>query len=328
VAAALHLVSNLGAPLAAADVLGPASLTGTAALFAVSAALAHAYGPGQRDVRLVEFEVPLPGLDPLFDGFRIVQLSDIHLGNFMDGEELAPHVERVRALDADLVCITGDICDGLHHAPATLPVLGRLRAREGVVAILGNHDVYTGADAVTEALHSWCNRERGEGDAPLVVLRNERLLVERGSARLHVLGVDDAGATWARGVREHDALEPLAASVPAGEPTVLLSHRPDLFPQAVALGIGLVLSGHTHGGPLARPWPGKRPVSLARVISDYPRGNYREGSSLLHVNLGLGVTAQPVRLFSPREITLITLRCHADAPCRAVAPRQPTGGTA
>ncbi|MFN2378200.1 MAG: hypothetical protein ABR538_16850, partial [Candidatus Binatia bacterium] len=112
-----------------------------------------------------------------------------------------------------------------------------------------------------------------------------------------------------RGVREHDAVPPLAAAVPDEEASVLLSHRPDLFAQAASLGIGLVLSGHTHGGQLALPWPAARPSSLASFISDFPRGTYRLGRSTLHVNLGLGVTGQPVRVFSPREITLITLRC-------------------
>ena len=299
VAAALHSASLAGFHVAAADVVGPAGVTGTMALLFVSAALAHGYGPGQGRVRVLEIDVAVTGLPAAFDGFRLVQLSDIHLGNFMDEVALATHVDLVNGLGADLVCITGDITDGLGHAERTFPVLGRLRARCGVVATLGNHDFYTGADEVTATLRRL---------TPIRVLRNETLMLEAGGERLHILGVDDAGLDWARGVREHEALPPLAARVDPGEAAILLSHRPDLFAQAAGFGIALVLSGHTHGGQLALPWPTRRPTSLAHFITDFPRGTYALGGSTLHVNLGLGVTGQPVRVFSPREVTVITLR--------------------
>src|SRR5205085_3610984 len=153
--------------------------------------------------------------------------------------------------------------------------LGRLRARDGVIAILGNHDVYTGAEDVEAALRRL---------TPMRVLRDDSVTIERGGSRLPVLGLNDAGLDWTRGVREHPALPPLVERVPAGEPVVLLSHRPDLFAQAAAFGIGLVLSGHTHGGQIALPWPSSRPSSLAHFISDFPRGTYQLGSSTLHVN--------------------------------------------
>jgi len=305
IGAALGAASQLGAPVAAADVFGPASFTGSIGLAAVATLIAWGYGPGQRRVHVLEFDVEIPGLPAEFDGFRIAQLSDIHLGGYTGDEILASHVERTNSLGADLICITGDITDGLDHAPRTFPVLDGLSAPEGVLAILGNHDFYTGADDVTATLRRLTT---------IRVLRDESVVLERGDARLHILGVDDAGLDWTRGVREHDAVPPLMETVPDGEAVVLLSHRPDLFAQAANFGIGLVLSGHTHGGQLALPWPSARPSSLAHFISDFPRGTYRIGDSTLHVNLGLGVTGQPVRVFSPREITLITLRTTPDIP--------------
>lgn len=299
VAAAFGAAGGLGAPLLAADVLGPAGVTGSVALVVVSTLIAWGYGPGQRSVRILELEVPIDGLPAAFDGYRIAQLSDIHLGGYTNDDTVAAHVERTNELGCDLIVVTGDITDGLEHAPRTFPILGRLGAPDGVLAILGNHDFYTGADEVTAALRRLTS---------MTVLRDQSVVLERGGERLHILGVDDAGLDWTRGVREHDALPPLVAQVPAGEAKVLLSHRPDLFAQAAGFGIGLVLSGHTHGGQLALPWPTARPSSLAHFISDFPRGTYRLGNSTLHVNLGLGVTGQPVRIFSPREITLITLR--------------------
>ncbi|HEY2774142.1 MAG TPA: metallophosphoesterase [Candidatus Binatia bacterium] len=299
VAVVFAVVSHMGASLSPADVLWPAQVTGSVALLVVSALLAWGYGPGQRAVRVLEVEVPVHELPSAFDGFRIAQISDIHLGGFMDEERLAAHIEHVNSLGADLICITGDITDGLDHAPRTFPVLGRLAAPDGVIAILGNHDFYTGADAVTAALCELTS---------IRVLRDESVALEREHSRLHILGVDDAGVDWTRGVREHRALPALIEAIPDGETRILLSHRPELFHQAISFGISLTLSGHTHGGQIAVPWPLRRPSSLARFISDFPRGTYRVNGSVLHVNLGLGVTGQPVRLFSPREITLITLR--------------------
>jgi len=299
----LHVASLAGLPVDAGHAYAAAEVLGSLGLLAVTGALAHGYGSGQRRVEIVRLEIALPGLAPAFDGYRIVQVSDIHLGNYMDADALAPHVETVHSLVPDLVVLTGDITDGVHHAPVTFPVLGRLRARDGVLAILGNHDFYTGADEVTALLRRYTS---------FTVLRNDSVAIERDGARLHVLGIDDAGLDWARGVREHDALPPLASRLPAGAAAILLSHRPDLFEQACALGMGLVLAGHTHGGQLALPWPRARQASLAHFMTAYPRGTYRRGNSILHVNLGLGVTGQPVRVFSPREITLITLHAPRD----------------
>lgn len=303
--AGLELASIAGLPVSASDALSGARWFGSAGLAAVAATLIHAYGRGQRDLRIVQLEVSVRGLARAFDGFRIVQLSDIHLGSFMDAERLRPYVERANALEPDLLCITGDITDGLEHAPATFPVLATLRARAGVVAVLGNHDMYTGAREVAAALAHYSD---------FTLLRDASTVVERGGARLHVLGLDDMGLDWARGVREHPGLEGLCARVPAGEPMVLLSHRPDLFEQAARLGVSLVLSGHTHGGQFALPWPAARPLSFAGFMTRYPRGTFTHGCSTLHVNLGLGVTAQPARVLTPREITVVTLRSRNTIP--------------
>ncbi|MFN2427133.1 MAG: metallophosphoesterase, partial [Candidatus Binatia bacterium] len=140
VATVLGAASQLGAPVTAADAFGPAGFTGSIGLLAVASLIAWGYGPGQRKVHVLEIDVPIPGLPAGFDGFRIAQLSDIHLGGYTSEELLASHVTRTNELGADLICVTGDITDGLDHAPSTFPILGGLSAPEGVMAILGNHD--------------------------------------------------------------------------------------------------------------------------------------------------------------------------------------------
>lgn len=275
---------------------------GTAGLLIIGAAMAHGYTRGQRRVWVNEIDVAMPGLPGGLDGFRIAQLSDIHLGPFMADGDIARHVDRTNALGAHLIVLTGDITDGLDHAPRTFAALARLSAPAGVIAILGNHDVGTGTDAVKRALATYTD---------FTVLDDEVHVVEHVDERLWVIGLMDRGLDWARGLRRCPTLERLVATVPTAAPVVVLSHRPDLFPHAAELGCPLVLSGHTHGGQVGVPWLPGRVATLARFMTRWPRGTYRIGASVLHVNLGLGMTGQPVRVATPREITVVTLRAGA-----------------
>jgi len=299
--AGVKLASAAHPGLSLQPITEAAVMLGTAGLFGVAGAIAYGYGIGQRRLAIVDLEVPLAGLAPGDDGLRVVQISDLHLGQYMSVERLAGYVERVNGLDPDLICITGDITDGLDHVETTFPVLDRLRARFGVFAILGNHDVYTGADAVTEAIRTRTS---------IRVLRDQVAAVPVRAGRLYLLGLDDRGRDWAHGVCDHPSLDALVAQIPKGEAYIVLSHRPDAFEHAARLEAGLTLAGHTHGGQLALPWFGAVNPSLAHFITDYPRGTFAIGSSILHVNVGLGVTGQPVRLATPREITVVTLRSH------------------
>jgi hypothetical protein len=272
---------------------------GTTVLVGVAAIMAWGYGIGARHLWVNRMELPIAGLDDSFDGKTIAQISDIHLGQFMTAERIGGYVDNVNALDADMIMITGDITDGLHHAHETFPVLGRLHARMGVYAILGNHDVATGASDVVDALHTHTD---------FTVLCDDTVAITEDGVGFDLIGLMDRGRDWARGLRESEILADLWDSADRERPKVVLSHRPDLFQHAADLGVGLVLSGHTHGGQLSLPVGRRRRASIARFMTRYPRGTYKDGDSWLHVNLGLGVTGQPVRVATPREITLITLR--------------------
>lgn len=293
---ALALVEWL-APRVGADVMRAYSGLVTAGVAGVAALLVYGYTLGHRQLAISRLQVPVRGLPPALAGFRIVQISDLHIGQHLGVDELRDHVRRVNALEPDLVCVTGDIVDRAETCAAGFPALAGLRARHGVLVTLGNHDFYAGADTVTEALRRL---------TPFTVLRNEVVHLEIGGARLTVAGVDDLGRDWARGVLEHPALPPLAAAVPAGNPFIVLSHRPDCFAQAARLGAALMLSGHTHGGQLAIP-VGRRLRNLAEFISPFHRGLYRDGDATLYVNRGIGFTGQKIRLFTPREIACLEL---------------------
>jgi len=301
--AGMHVVSIAAGTVppiqSAADA---ARMLASGGLMCVTGAMAYGYLIGHKRVWVNRLEIPIATLAPSMDGLTIAQISDVHLGGFTTPSMIADYVQRINELGADLIVITGDITDGVDHAAETFPVLDGLRARLGVVAILGNHDVGTGTRAVLDALAR---------HTQFTVLVDENLVVEDAGARLHVVGLLDRGLDWARGLRECPTFERLYRQVPAGEPAVVLSHRPDLFEHAARLGAPLVLAGHTHGGQLAIPWTRGRAATLARFMTRYPRGTFRIGDSWLHVNLGLGVTAQPVRVATPREITLVTLRSSA-----------------
>jgi predicted MPP superfamily phosphohydrolase len=301
------LAGTLVVPLAPAAVAGPLERTYlwlVHAGFATTAGLlAWGYVVGPRELGVSRIDVPVRDLPPALDGFRIVHVSDLHIGQHLGLDELAEHVGRVNALEPDLVCITGDLVDRADTCAAGFPTLGGLRARHGVLVTLGNHDFNAGADHVTTTLRRTTS---------FTVLRDATAEIRVGDARLAVVGVDDLGLDWARGVTEHPALARLVAA--AGRPLVVLTHRPDCFPQAAGLGAALVLAGHTHGGQLALPpWLGGRARggrgrNLAELISRFDRGLYRDGDATLYVNRGLGFTAQRIRLFTPREIAVLELR--------------------
>lgn len=300
VAGSLWLLLGRSGVLGAAETFVSSVLTvGTFGLLGLAAAMVYGYSRGQSRLWINEIDVPVRDLAPEFEGFRIAQISDVHLGNYMDATAMRAYAERVLELEADFIAITGDITDGLAHAPETFPALGALTAPAGVAAILGNHDIGTGADEVCAALARFTDFH---------VLNDDVLMLERGAARLAVIGLRDRGLDWARGVASCSELEELVSGLPADLPRIVLSHRPDLFRQAAELDCALVLSGHTHGGQLAIPWTRQRRATLARFMTRYPRGTYVEGDCTLHVNLGLGMTGQPVRVATPREITVVTLR--------------------
>ncbi len=246
-----------------------------------------------------ETHVPL-GLDAFPDalaGLRIVHLTDLHIGNGMEGARLASLVERVNEMEADVIALTGDLFD---FDPAYVEEgaagLSGLRARRGVYAVLGNHDRYTGREYVAESL--------GRLAPNIRLLRGDWEKVPADHP-LYVCGVDDPEGDWtARGVR-FDGLDELHRSLPDDGPAILLIHRPEFFPQASQLGFPLVLAGHTHGGQLALP--GAHHWNLARIITDYPRGLYRQNGSTLYVNRGIGVAGPAIRINCAREIATLEL---------------------
>jgi predicted MPP superfamily phosphohydrolase len=246
----------------------------------------------RRWYRVAEREVRVPGLDPRFEGLRIAQLSDLHIGTLTPRSWGLAWSRSANRRAPDLAVVTGDmVTSGTDFYEDVADVIGALRAKEGVFASMGNHD-YFGAEG--EPLVSML-RARGVG-----VLRNDGVVIERGGAKLWLAAIDD---TWTR----RDDLEMAMRGRPDGATTVLLAHDPNRFDAAADAGANVVLSGHTHGGQVGVPFF-YRIANLASFGYRYNVGLYRRGQSVLYVHPGLGTTGPPMRLGVPPEVAILTLR--------------------
>jgi uncharacterized protein len=271
---------------------------------AVSAAslvlLAIGYVGARREPGVDRVRIEVPGLPSDLDGYRIAQITDVHLGGFTSGADFRTVVDRVNALDADLVAVTGDLGE-VHAAYATEDArpIGLLRARDGVFYVPGNHEVYAGLDA-------WVDLVRSLGVTALI---NEHRLIRRGTARLLVAGVPNAahgmhatppGATGIAAIRS----DPAAAlnGAPQADFRILLAHQPSSAKPAERAGFDLMLAGHTHGGQFF-PWN-----RVARLSHGFVAGLGRIGNLRVYVSRGVGVYIVPARIGVPAEISLLELR--------------------
>jgi predicted MPP superfamily phosphohydrolase len=301
------MVRSLGSGLVTLD--APFRALATVAMLTAGLAIGYGYTLGQRRVLETRLRLAIPNLPPDLHGLRLVHISDIHVGPYLPVARLAAFVARINALAPDLICITGDIVDHrLRDLDLALPALAGLRARYGVVAILGNHDFHVGADAIAARL------TRG---TDFVLLRDGTHVVAPERGGLQIIGIEDRGRAVNRAADEEARLQSLLETVRGDRPVILLAHRPDLFPSAAAAGVGLTLAGHTHGGQIALRFGERHVVGFGRLMSRFCRGLFERDGSFLYVTHGLGVVGQPVRLGVHREIVVVELVGRAGAPALA-----------
>jgi hypothetical protein len=245
------------------------------------------------NVELRRLRVGLKRLPEAMSGFKIVQLTDLHIGPTLGRDWLEGVVANANAAEPDLIAITGDLVDGSvadlreHVAP-----LGRLKAKHGVYFVTGNHEYYSGAD-------EWIAELTRLG---VRVLRNERVSIGDGDVSFDLAGVDDwsakrfgngHGADLARAVDGRDAAREL----------VLLAHQPKQIQEASDHGVGLQLSGHTHGGQIF-PWH-----FFVGLDQPYVAGlaTHRATATQIYVSRGTGYWGPPMRVGAPSEISVLEL---------------------
>ena len=274
--------------------------------------------------RIERVEVPIPNLPAALDGLRIAQLSDIHIGGYMPREQVRRAVDMANEFSAELAVVTGDFVTGASDPlEACVEELARLRAPLGVWGCNGNHEIYAGVEDYAEELF----RQAG-----VRLLRGKNAEVVWRGQPFNLIGVDYQRERTPSG-RRLPMLPHVAPLVRRDLPNILLSHNPNVFPRAAALGIELALAGHTHGGQVQVEILHQR-FSPARFFTEFVAGLYQRpagapsnsgrgssgdtsstdagprspATSFLYVNRGLGTIAAPVRINAPPEITLLILR--------------------
>jgi predicted MPP superfamily phosphohydrolase len=281
--------------LVTAGVADPArSRIVAAAIAAVSLVLVlRGYAEAMRVPRVKRVDVTIPRLGVGLDGVRVVLLTDTHYGPINRVRWSAGVVAAVNALDADIVCHTGDIADGtVAQRREQAAPLGTVRARLARAYVTGNHEYFGEAQG-------WLDHMREMGWEPL---HNRHIVVERGGSPLVVAGVDDATAAASGRPGHHADHAAALADVDPDLPVLLLAHQPKQIGGAVARGVDLQISGHTHGGQI---WPFH---FLVRLDQPTVHGLSRHGDrTQLYTSRGTGFWGPPLRVFAPSEITVLTL---------------------
>jgi uncharacterized protein len=245
------------------------------------------FGATAAALQVKRVRVPLSQLPQALEGYRIAQISDVHVGPTLGRGFVEEVVRRVNALQPDLVAITGDLVDGtLAQLEEQTAPLKDLRAKDGVFFVTGNHEYYTGD------VDEWLAWLSSIGIRPL---RNERVLIRDG---FELAGTDDYSA---RGPGQGQDIPKALQGRDPRKPVLLMAHQPRSFFQASELGVDLQLSGHTHGGQI---YPFTYIVAL---FQPYIAGLYQKGQSQIYVSRGTGTWGPPMRLGAPAEITEIEL---------------------
>jgi predicted MPP superfamily phosphohydrolase len=249
----------------------------------------QSFNPG--DFEVVKVEINIPGLPTLFQGYRIVHISDIHYGQWISAERLKGVVGLINQQEPDIVAITGDFVSySGSNVEDLIPALKAIRARDATVAVLGNHDYWLGAKRIRSIL----------SESKIVELNNDVYTVTREGYALHFAGVDSITV-------KKNQLNKVLQKLPPNGPAILLAHEPDFADiSAETKRFSLQLSGHSHGGQFVIPKFGT--PFRGDSSKKYPLGRYQVGEMVLYTNRGIGTNAFWIRINCAPEITVIDLQ--------------------
>lgn len=261
-------------------------------LAAVGTVVTLGYAEARRVARVKEVEIPIAGLPAALHGFRVVQLTDVHVGPTIRRDYLQGIVDRVNELSADMVAITGDLMDGTVEGLRTdIAPLAALRSRHGTFFCTGNHEYYSGVEP-------WLAHLQELGVRPLV---NAHAVLDHDGAPVVVAGVTDHSAARMMPAHASDAAA-AARGAPPAPLRLLLAHQPrSAFAAAATGAFDLQLSGHTHGGQYV-PW-----TFFIDLVQPFATGLHRLERMWIYTSRGTGYWGPPIRLGSPAEITLLKM---------------------
>jgi predicted MPP superfamily phosphohydrolase len=244
------------------------------------------------DFEITELPLEIPGLDPAFEGYRLIQITDLHLGHWLSPERLDGVIQLVNQQKPDIVVMTGDyvsyVLKGITER--MVAAFSELNPQEATLAVLGNHDHWMGPENIQAVFNA----------SGVVELANDVYTVQRGNANLSVAGVDDVA------VEAHN-LDAVLEKLPRDGPAILLAHEPDYADISAQTGrFVLQLSGHSHGGQIVLPKIGA--LLRGPGFFKYPNGLYQVGKMLQYTNRGVGTHVFRMRYKCPPEITVIILK--------------------
>jgi len=273
----------------------------TAAVAAPFVAGAYGLLYGRLNLETTNRRIQLAHLPDAFHGFRIAQLSDIHIGPFMSEDEIRKYVRIANELKPDMIVLTGDFLT-FDPSPkeAVVRALSGLRAPYGVFGCLGNHDAWARSeDALTELF----------GQGGVKILRQEHVAIRNAGERFNLIGIDFANSrhmSAGEGHMSSETLEGMEALMEKDAVNILLSHNPETFDRAAELGVDFSLAGHTHGGQLALEFISPE-IAPTRIVTPYVAGWFQKPGGQLYVNRGIGTIAAPMRVGAPPELTVFEL---------------------
>jgi hypothetical protein len=247
---------------------------------------------GLGQIEITRVNLSLPRLGAAFHDYKLVQISDLHIGTWLNRSRLEGVVEMINREEPDLVAITGDFVtyDPDEFEEDLVGALQKLEPRDSSVAILGNHDHWTDPVLIRRILHQ----------SNVIDLSNRVLTLRRGEDSLHIAGVDDT-------MEKLDDLDFVLEQTPEEGAAILLAHEPDFARKSASSGrFDLQLSGHSHGGQIVLPLVG--PPVLPPLGRKYPKGSYKIKDMHLYTNRGIGTTSIRLRINCPPEIAVLALQ--------------------
>ena len=256
---------------------------------------------GRLNLETTHQRIRLRGLPKAFEGFRIVQLSDLHISPFMPAEEIRKYVTITNQLKGDLVALTGDfLLYDLSTQTAVVQALSPLKAPFGVFGCMGNHEYMTRTEeSITRLFASQHIR----------MLRQERATIQSNGEAFNLIGVNYEQGRFSEDHEGHLVdryMQSCEGLIVPNTTNILLNHNPNAFDRAAELGVDLMLTGHTHGGQLSLEFA-YRGLCLSRLATPYVSGWYGKGGSQAYVNRGIGTTGLPIRVGARPEITVFEL---------------------
>lgn len=247
----------------------------------------------ENNVELVEIDIEIDDLGWNFNNYKILNLTDIHLGQWINPEYLDELIDYVNTLNVDIVTLTGDYFSyNLHDYDESLErSLKKLTAKEGKFGVLGNHDHWMSAEKIRNIFKN----------SNIIDLSNAVVTFKKGEDRLNLCGVDSCTVCA-------DNLDKVIAEMPKGIPSILLAHEPDFAKESSQTGLfNLQISGHSHGGQLIIPKVDTTPFRGPNSTK-YPVGLYKVGNMTQYTSKGLGTNSFRIRINCKPEITIITLK--------------------